>query len=441
MKKPSLVIPPQNIEAEQAILAGILINNRVLDDLMTNIRPEDFYKEAHGHIYRAMISIYDQGIDVDLISLSDILRKRALFEKTGGLEYLASLVDSVSTSAGSAYHAELVRDSSIRRNLLYACQEIQERCLHARDETKELLDSAEQSIFGLASTRIKQGLEPISDSLQGSYKIVERSKAGQLSGLSTHYIDIDRMTGGLQPKELIILAARPGMGKTTLALNIAQNMAGEGVGVAVFSLEMSKEQLGLRLMASEARVDTFKLKVGRLGGKDYEALLKAAQRLAELPIFIDDTPDINVLEVRAKIRRLERRLKFNLVIIDYLQLMKPAVPRNSREKEVAEISSGLKALAKTFEVPVLALSQLNRRIEARDIKTPELADLRESGSIEQDADMIAFISRPEVYKRTPNNQGKAEIILAKNRNGPTGTVKLNYLDKYTRFENYVKEYL
>lgn len=441
MQKTKFVIPPHNTEAEQAILAGILINNGILNDLITNIGPDDFYKEAHRHIYRAMISIYDQGIDVDLISLSDTLRKRELFERAGGLEYLSFLVEAASTSAGSAYHAELVKDSSIRRRLLHTCQEIQERCLYSRDETKQLLDSAEQSIFGLAGARIKQGLEPLSDSLQSSYKIVERSKAGQLSGLATHYIDIDRMTGGLQPKELIILAARPGMGKTTLALNIAQNMASEGAGVAVFSLEMSKEQLGLRLMASEGRVDTFKLKVGQLGGKDYESLLKAAQRLAELPIFIDDTPDINVLEVRAKIRRLERRQKFNLVIIDYLQLMKPAVPRNSREKEVAEISSGLKALAKTFEVPVLALSQLNRRIEARDIKRPELADLRESGSIEQDADMIAFISRPEVYKRTPNNRGKAEIIFAKNRNGPTGTVNLNYLDKYTRFENYVEEYL
>jgi replicative DNA helicase len=436
MKKPKLVVPPHNLEAEQAVLAGILINNKIIDDLIVILKPGDFYRESHDYIFRSIITLYEKGIHVDLISLSDILKRQGLLSKAGGQEYLASLADAVSTSAGFKYHADLIRESSIRRHLMFACLEIHQKCLQSHDETNELLDLAEQSIFDLANARTKQGLEPISDVLNNSNKVIERSRSGRMTGISTHYMDIDRITGGLQPKELIILAARPGMGKTTLALNIAQNMANEEACVAIFSLEMSKEQLGLRLMASEGRVDAFKLRVGRLGGDDFESLFKAADRIARLPIFIDDTPDINVLEIRAKIRRLEQQQRISLIIIDYLQLMKPITSRNSREREVSEISSGLKTLAKIFEVPVMALSQLNRRVEGRDTKIPELADLRESGSIEQDADVIAFIYRPDVYNKTTVNHGKAEIIVAKNRNGPIGNIKLTYIDRYTRFENF-----
>ena len=436
MKKPNLVVPPHNLEAEQAILAGILINNKIMDDLIATVKPEDFYRESHTHIYRSMLTLYEKGSPIDLISVSDILKRQDLLPKAGGSKYLASLADVVPTSAGFKYHADLIRESALRRHLMFTCLEIHQKCLQSSDETNKLLDSAEQTIFDLANTRIKQGLEPISEVLNNSHKVVERSRSGRMTGFSTHYLDIDRITGGLQPKELIILAARPGMGKTTLALNIAQNLADDNTGVAIFSLEMSKEQLGLRLMASEGRVDAFKLRVGRLGGDDFYALQEAADRIAQLPIFIDDTPDINVLEIRAKIRRLERQQRIGLIIIDYLQLMKPIASRNSREREVSEISSGLKTLAKIFEVPVLALSQLNRRVEGRDTKIPELADLRESGSIEQDADLIAFIYRPEVYDKTSARHGKAEIIVAKNRNGPFGNIKLTYIDQYTRFENF-----
>ena len=436
MKKPNLVVPPHNLEAEQAILAGILINNKIMDDLIATVKPEDFYRESHTHIYRSMLTLYEKGSPIDLISVSDILKRQDLLPKAGGSKYLASLADVVPTSAGFKYHADLIRESALRRHLMFTCLEIHQKCLQSSDETNKLLDSAEQTIFDLANTRIKQGLEPISEVLNNSHKVVERSRSGRMTGFSTHYLDIDRITGGLQPKELIILAARPGMGKTTLALNIALNMADDNTGVAIFSLEMSKEQLGLRLMASEGRVDAFKLRVGRLGGDDFYALQEAADRIALLPIFIDDTPDINVLEIRAKIRRLERQQRIGLIIIDYLQLMKPIASRNSREREVSEISSGLKTLAKIFEVPVLALSQLNRRVEGRDTKIPELADLRESGSIEQDADLIAFIYRPEVYDKTSARHGKAEIIVAKNRNGPIGNIKLTYIDQYTRFENF-----
>ena len=436
MKKPNLVVPPHNLEAEQAILAGILINNKIMDDLIATVKPEDFYRESHTHIYRSMLTLYEKGSPIDLISVSDILKRQDLLPKAGGSKYLASLADVVPTSAGFKYHADLIRESALRRHLMFTCLEIHQKCLQSSDETNKLLDSAEQTIFDLANTRIKQGLEPISEVLNNSHKVVERSRSGRMTGFSTHYLDIDRITGGLQPKELIILAARPGMGKTTLALNIAQNLADDNTGVAIFSLEMSKEQLGLRLMASEGRVDAFKLRVGRLGGDDFYALQEAADRIALLPIFIDDTPDINVLEIRAKIRRLERQQRIDLIIIDYLQLMKPIASRNSREREVSEISSGLKTLAKIFEVPVLALSQLNRRVEGRDTKIPELADLRESGSIEQDADLIAFIYRPEVYDKTSARHGKAEIIVAKNRNGPIGNIKLTYIDQYTRFENF-----
>lgn len=427
---------PHNIEAEQAVLGGILLNNDCLSDIAENLRPEDFYKSAHIGIYDAMLSLHGQNTQVDVITLADQLKKKNVFEKAGGLNYIGDLVEAVSTSTGANYHASLVRDASVRRQLMGACHKIFEKCRRPEEETEHLLEEAEQSVFKLATSRVDRGLNPISNVLQESCRFLDRAQSGETIGLGTGLRDLNNMIGGLQRKDLIILAGRPSMGKTALALNIAFNVAVKGHGVAIFSLEMAAEQLGLRLMATDAGVDAFKMRSGKLRNQDIEALVNSANKISELPMFVDDLPDINIFEIKSKIRRFKRQHGIDLVIVDYLQLMSSTKSGESRQREVSEICAGLKAVAKYFDVPVLALSQLNRRVEDRPKKRPELADLRESGSIEQDADSILFIYRPEVYQRTAANQGLAEIIVAKQRNGPCGSVKLTFLDRYTRFEDY-----
>ncbi|MBW2032799.1 MAG: replicative DNA helicase [Deltaproteobacteria bacterium] len=427
--------PPRNIEAEVAVIGGILLNNEALGDLVDFLQPEDFYSLRNRDIFEAMILLYNLGIEIDVVSLADRLKKKGKFEEAGGIDYLASLVEAISTSAGAAYHGNLIREVSVRRRLMEHAQQIFQSCSKPSKEIDQLLDQAEQGIFDIANKRIRKELKPLGDVLQGSYKLLEKSQDGEIQGLSTGLIDFDHMTAGLQRKDLIILAGRPAMGKTALALNVALYNAKNGAGVAVFSLEMSEEQLGLRLIASEAKVDGFRLRTGKLRGEDFDSLVASADQINDFPIFIDDSPNVTISELRAKIRRIERRYPIGLIIVDYLQLMTTANRGESREREVAEICRGLKGMAKSFDVPVLALSQLNRRVEDRPKKRPELADLRESGSIEQDADVICFLYRPEVYGRTNENHGLAELIVAKQRNGPIGVIKLVFLDKFTRFEN------
>lgn len=439
----SLKVPPHNVEAEQAILAGILINNDALNQIMDILSAEDFYREAHAYLFEGMIDLYNNNEPVDLITLSQNLTKKMLLEKAGGNDYLASLVDAVSTSAGIVYHAEIVRDLSVRRKLINQCSMISESCFQSWQQTAELLDMAEQSIFDIAEDKIGEGFFSLEDVVKGSFKKLEKvaEQEGYVTGIPTGFEDFDKLTAGLQPSDLVIVAGRPSMGKTALALNIGYNAAqATKKAVAVFSLEMSKLQLGMRLLGFDAQIDARKLRTGFLRDKDWTGLTEAASRLSELSLFIDDTSWLSVLEMKAKCRRLAKKTDLSLIIVDYLQLIHGRRSAESRQLEISEISRSLKALAKDLNVPVMALSQLNRKVEDRPNKRPQLSDLRESGAIEQDADVIVFIYRDEIYNpTTEDNRNMAEIIVAKQRNGPTGYFKLTFHKEFTRFRSYTEE--
>jgi len=439
----SIKVPPHHMEAEQAILGGILVNNDAMNQIMDILSADCFYREAHMHIFQGMVDLYQNNEPIDLITLSQFLTEKNLLEKAGGIDYLTSLVEAVSTSAGIVYHAEIVHDLSIRRKLLTQCSAISESCLQNWQGTDELLDLAEQSIFDIADEKIGEGFSSMDSVIKESFKKLESVSEhdGFVTGVPTDFKDFDRLTAGLQPSDLIIIAGRPSMGKTALALNMGYNAAKKtGKGVAVFSLEMSKMQLGMRLLGFEAQIDATKLRTGTLRDKDWTRLTEAANNLAELPLFIDDNSALNVLEMKAKCRRLVKKTELGLVIIDYIQLIYGRRSAESRQIEISEISRSLKGLAKDLNVPVIALSQLNRKVEDRPNKKPQLADLRESGAIEQDADVIAFIYRDEMYNPTTDeNRNVAEIILAKQRNGPTGYFKLTFQQEFTRFRDYTEE--
>ncbi len=439
----SIRVPPHNMEAEQSILGGILINNDALNQIMDILTADCFYREAHTHLFHGMVGLYNNNEPIDLITLSQYLTEKNLLDKAGGMDYLTSLADAVSTSAGITYHAEIVRDLAVRRMLLTQCSAISESCLQGWQSTDELLDVAEQSIFDIAEEKVGEGFSSMESVVKESFRKLESVAEydGFITGVPTDFKDLDRLTAGLQPSDLIIIAGRPSMGKTALALNIAYNAAKKTrKGVALFSLEMSKMQLGLRLLGFAAQINANKLRTGTLRDRDWIQLTDAANQLAELPIYIDDTSGAGVLEMKARCRRLLKKRDLALVVIDYLQLIQGRRSAESRQIEISEISRSLKALAKDLNVPVLALSQLNRKVEDRPNKRPQLADLRESGAIEQDADVIAFIYRDEMYHpTTEDNRNIAEIILAKQRNGPTGYFKLTFQQEYTRFRDYIEE--
>ena len=435
-------VPPHNLEAEQAILGSILINNDALNQVVDILSGEDFYREAHACIFEGMLTLYNKDDPVDLITLPQVLRGMDTLERVGGTDYLASLVEGTSTSAGIMYHAEIVKDLSTRRNLINRCSYIAEICFQPSYDTEEILDLAEQSIFEIAERNIDQNFYPLSEVVKKSFKKIETITGDKITGISTGFADFDDLTSGLQPSDLIIIAGRPSMGKTAFALNIAYNAALEQkIGVAVFSLEMSMLQLGIRLLGADAMIDAWKLRKGALQDDDYLRLTDSANRLSELSLYIDDSSGLSALEIKAKARRLKKKHNISLLIIDYLQLMQSKKSTESRQMEISDISRSLKALAKDLDIPVVAISQLNRKVEDRPNKRPILADLRESGAIEQDADLIAFIYREELYNRTEENKGKAELNIAKHRNGPTGTVPLTFREQYTKFENYYKDEL
>jgi len=435
-----LRIPPHNLEAEQAILGGILINNDAMNQIMDVLREEDFYREAHGHLFNGMVALYNNSEPVDLITLSQHLQNRDLLEKAGGTEYMASLAEAVSTSAGVLYYAQIVRDLSIRRKLISQCSRISESCFQNWESSEDLLDMAEQAVFEIAEDKAGEGLFAMESVIKDSFKKLESvsESDGFITGLPTAFPDFDKLTAGLQPADLIIIAGRPSMGKTAFALNIGYNAAVEsGKGVAVFSLEMSKLHLGLRLLGMTAGINATKLRTGHLSDRDWQRLTEAANQLSELHLFIDDTSGISVLDMKARCRRLTKKVDLGLVMVDYLQLVQGRRSAESRQLEISEISRYLKALAKDLDVPVVALSQLNRKVEDRPNKRPQLSDLRESGAIEQDADVIAFIYRDEMYNPTTDeNRNLAEIIVAKQRNGPTGYFKLTFEKEHTRFHSY-----
>jgi len=436
-------VPPHNLEAEQSILGGVLINNDAMNQIMDLLSPECFYRETHTNIFQGMVDLYNNSAPIDLITLSQHLTEKNLIEKVGGIDYLTSLVEAISTSAGIAHHAEIVHDRYVRRKLLSQCSTIAESCLQNWNTTDELLDLAEQSIFDIAEEKVGEGFSSMENVINESFKKLESvsENDGFVTGVPTDFADFDRYTAGLQPSDLIIIAGRPSMGKTALALNIGYNAALKtGKGIAVFSLEMSKMQLGMRLLGFETQINATKLRTGQLRDSDWTNLTHGAGVLSELPIFIDDTSGIGVLDMKAKCRRLLKKTELTMIIIDYIQLVHGRKSAESRQIEISEISRSLKALAKDLNVPVIALSQLNRKVEDRPNKRPQLADLRESGAIEQDADVIAFIYRDEVYNPTTDeNRNMAEIILAKQRNGPTGYFKLTFQKEYTRFRDYTED--
>ncbi|MFN8545601.1 MAG: replicative DNA helicase [Candidatus Binatia bacterium] len=433
-------LPPQSIEAEQSVLGGILIENAALDRVVELLGPDDFYREAHRKIFRGILSLSERNEPVDLITLSEALRARGELADVGGGAYLSELAERVPTAANIVNYARIVRDRSVLRALITAATEIATRGYEAPEDVSDLLDQAEQRIFAISEREVKPAFVRIQDVLSDTLLMIERLYENKqaVTGVATGFVDLDKLTAGFQPTDLIIIAARPSMGKTAFALNIAANAALRGdIGVAVFSLEMSKEQLAMRLLCAEAHVDLARVRTGHLSDREFPQLAMAAGRLAEAPIYIDDTPALSILELRAKARRLKRdaATKLGLVVVDYLQLMRGGEGRDNREQEISEISRSLKALAKELHVPVVALSQLNRQVESRNPPKPRLADLRESGAIEQDADVICFIYREEVYVEDTDRRGVAEIIVAKQRNGPIDSIDLTFLHEYTRFEN------
>jgi replicative DNA helicase len=433
-------VPPQSLEAEESVLGGILLDNNALDRVLEFVRSDDFYREAHRRIFRAMLGLGERNEPVDLVTLSETLRQRGELQDVGGAAYLAELAERVPTAANVNHYAKIVREKAILRSLIGTATEIVSQGYEDSRDVKELLDRAEQGIFAISEREVKPAFVRIDALMNDTFKIVEKlhQQKQAVTGVTSGYADLDRLTAGLQPSDLIIIAGRPSMGKTAFVLNIAANAAlRSGTGVAIFSLEMSKEQLALRMLCSEARVDLARVRTGHIQSGELGELAQSAHVLISTPIYIDDTPAISVLELRAKARRLWRdpNSKLGLIVVDYLQLMRSTEGKDSREQEISEISRSLKALAKELQVPVVALSQLNRQVENRSPPKPRLSDLRESGAIEQDADVIMFIYREEVYVEETDKRGIAEIIVAKQRNGPIGSVELAFLREFTRFEN------
>jgi replicative DNA helicase len=431
-------LPPQNLEAETSVLGAVLLENEALNRVLEILKEDDFYREAHRRIFSAIIHLYEHSEPVDLITLSEVMKTRGDIDAVGGVEYLNSLVNSVPTAANISYYAKIIKEKAILRKLINRATEIVSQSYANSGDVDDFIDQAERTIFEISEDRVRPSFYPIKDLIKSSFKTIERlyEKRQLITGVPTGFQRLDELTSGLQPADLIIIAGRPSMGKTAFALNIAQHASVRAATpIAIFSLEMSKEQLALRMLCSEAKVDAHRLRGGFLSESDWPKLTRAAGSLSEAPLFIDDTPGLSALEMRAKSRRLKIEHNLGLVIVDYLQLMRGRASADSREQEISDISRSLKALAKELSIPVIALSQLNRRVEERGDKRPQLSDLRESGAIEQDADVILFLYRDEVYNKAEENRGKAEVIIGKQRNGPTDKVDLAFLDKYTRFEN------
>jgi replicative DNA helicase len=433
-------LPPQHIEAEQCVLGAILLENDALLKALEILKPQNFYRDAHRKIFDAILALFERSEPIDLLTVSEMLRRRNQLEDIGGATYLATLLEAVPTAANIRYHARMVRETAILRSLINVATEVIAECYEHTDDVEELLDRAERMIFEISEQRVNAAFANLKDLLKDSIRYTEQlyERHELITGLPTGFRDFDQLTAGLQPSDLIILAARPGMGKTAFALNIARNV-GMRVreareAVAVFSLEMSKEQLAMRMLCAEARIDSSRLRRGYLDKSEWGRLVNAANDLSEMPVFIDDSPNLTVLDLRAKSRRLQAEHGLGLVIIDYLQLLRGRGRVESRQQEISEISRSLKALAKELRVPVIALSQLSRAVEQRGDRIPQLADLRESGAIEQDADLIVFIYREEIYNKDTKDKGIAKLIVGKQRNGPTGDIELAFLREYARFE-------
>lgn len=436
---PSGRIPPHSVEAEESVLGGVLLDDEAINIALERIRPDDFYRAPYRAIFEGMASLTDKREPIDIVTLAGELKSQGTFDEVGGMEALSRLASLVPSAANVGFYAKVIKETSLRRRLIHEASEIISEAYEAAGKIEDFIDISEQRILGVSDYRISPAFHRVGEVVQDSIKIVEKmyDQKEPVTGVPTGFDGLNQMTAGFQPSDLIIMAARPSMGKTALALSIAERAAiDHDHAVAFFSCEMSKEQIVLRMLCSEARVDNSKVRTGHLGERDFPRLVDAASRIAESPMFIDDTAGLTVTEMRAKARRLHRETPLGLVIVDYLQLMRsPMYGERSREQEISDISRSLKALAKELKVPVVALSQLNRSVEARTDKRPLMSDLRESGAIEQDADIIMFIYRDEVYNENSPDEGVAEIIISKQRNGPTGIVRLAFSPEFTRFDN------
>ena len=433
---------PHNLEAEKCVLGAILINNHAFNQAAEVIDAQDFFRDAHRRIFEKMVGLTDRSQPIDLVTLKDELVRSNELDDVGGPAYISALTDGVPRSANVEHYARIVKEKSTLRQLIQSANEVLGRAYDAELDADDLLDEAERSIFQIAEHRMRSGFVPLSQLVDSGYQILEQLQHSRnvVTGVPTGFVDLDEMTSGFQKSDLVIVAARPSMGKTSFVLNVALHCGVEaGKTVGVFSLEMSKEQLLMRMLTSEARVDAQRFRGGFLGEQDYARLVDAFARLHDAKVFIDDTPGLGILEMRAKARRLKLEHGLDMLVVDYLQLMQGRGRFDNRQQELASISRSLKILAKELEVPIVALSQLSRAPETRGDHRPQLSDLRESGALEQDADVVLFIFREDMYpvegERKPEAEGTAEIIVGKQRNGPTGTARLAFLKQYTRFEN------
>lgn len=432
---------PQNISAEQATLGSILLEKDSILNCIEILQPEDFYKTAHQLIYQCALDLFEKNQAVDLITLTEELKRRKQLDEVGGASYLANLMSSVPTAANVIYYAKIVEEKAILRKLINSATQIVAMGYEQQDEARVILDKAENLIFEVSQQKIKNFFSPIKDLLTESFeKIEDLYHSGNfITGVPSGFIRLDELTTGFQPSELVIVAGRPSMGKTAFCLNIAQFAAMQHkIPVAIFSLEMSKSQIVQRMLCSEARIDTHSLRRGIMPEEDWPKLSLAAGRLSTAPIYIDDTAGISPLEIKAKARRLKAKSDLGLILIDYLQLIQTGLKVENRQQEISQISRSLKGLARELNIPVVAVSQLSRAVEQRSNQRPRLSDLRESGALEQDADVVIFIYREEYYKPKSSKKGIAEVIISKQRNGPTGTIELAFLKECTRFENLAK---
>ncbi|HLD88167.1 MAG TPA: replicative DNA helicase [Candidatus Omnitrophota bacterium] len=431
-------VPPQNVDAEKALLGAMMIDEEAIGTAIEHLDSFYFYETRHQKVFDAVRDLYAQRKNVDIITLSDFLTGKGILEAVGGLSYLTELADFVPTSANARYYVDIVKEKGIQRRLIKNSTEIISKSYGTDVNVDELVDAAEQLIFEIATAKQRQQAVHVKDIIKTAIETIDQlyQHKQAITGVATGFIDFDRMTSGLQKSDLIIIAGRPSMGKSALAGSICEYAAIHGnVPVAIFSLEMSKEQLVQRMLCSQAQVDAHKVRTGFLSPSEWPLLTKAAGKLSNVPIFIDDTPAISALELRAKARRLKTSHNIGLIVVDYLQLMEASARTESRQQEISEISRSLKALARELNTPLIAISQLSRAVESRQDHRPQLSDLRESGAIEQDADVVVLLMREEQYNPTPENQGIAEAIIAKQRNGPTGSVKLKFFKEFVKFAN------
>jgi len=434
-------IPPQNIEAEMAVLGSMLLEEDAIALAIELMDADYFYKDAHKKIFSALLGLFDLNKAADLLTLVDELKKRGQLEEVGGPAYLASLTTVVPTAANVRHYAKIVKEKAILRNLITTATQIVTDSYESGQTADQLIDKAERLIFEITSRKIETRLVPLKEIIKDSIETIDNlyQKKANVTGLATGFFELDAMTAGLQASDLIIVAGRPSMGKSAFVSSIAEYLGIiEKVPIAIFSLEMSKEQLVQRMLCSHARIDAHKVRTGFLAQQDWPKLTAAAGKLSEAPIYIDDTPAATVLELRAKARRLKAQYDIKMVIVDYLQLMQGPAGAENRQQEISEISKSLKALAREIRVPLVAVSQLSRAVEGRSDHRPQLSDLRESGAIEQDADVVMLILREEYYNPTEENKGTAEVIIAKQRNGPVGSIKAAFVKEYARFENLTK---